>query len=175
MNSKLATLVLAILAISACSSTPTKPTTAEAPSQESATDNKQVITISEPAAPSATDITTAQLQEMKNKSIYFDVDQFAIKPEYLDLIQQRAEFLKAHANVVITLEGNADERGSSEYNLALGDKRANAVLKSLEVMGIRDTQIKAVSLGEEHPRLACHEEQCWKENRRVDFVGKQGS
>ncbi len=70
------------------------------------------------------------------------------------------------------MEGNADERGSAEYNLALGDRRANAVRKNLELLGIPTAQIKTLSFGEEKPRLLCHEEKCWQENRRDDFVHK---
>ena len=115
----------------------------------------------------ATDINTLQKQ-----SIYFDFDDFSIKPEYLNVIQQQAAFLKAHMTDIVTIEGNADERGSDEYNLALGDRRANAARKNLEQIGVSAAQIKTVSLGVEKPRLTCHEEKCWKENRRDDFIHK---
>ncbi|MGB8410375.1 MAG: OmpA family protein, partial [Gallionella sp.] len=85
---------------------------------------------------------------------------------------KQAAFLKAHNNDVVTIEGNCDERGSPEYNLALGDRRADAARKSLEILGVPETQIKVVSFGLEKPRLTCHEERCWKENRRDDFVHK---
>jgi peptidoglycan-associated lipoprotein len=114
----------------------------------------------------------AEIRELQNQSVYFDFDKFAVKPEYLKVIQQQAAFIKAHSNDVVTVQGNADERGSDEYNLALGDRRANAARKNLELMGIPATQIKSVSLGEEKPHLLCHEEKCWKENRRDDFVHK---
>jgi len=117
----------------------------------------------------------AEIQELQKQSVYFDYDKFAVKPEYQEVIQRQAEFIKDHSNDIVTLEGNADERGSGEYNLALGSKRAMAVQKSLEILGVPAKQIKVVSLGEEKPRLLCHEEQCWKENRRVDFMGKLGS
>jgi peptidoglycan-associated lipoprotein len=95
-----------------------------------------------------------------------------VKPEYQDIIQKQAQFIKDHKNDVVTVEGNTDERGSSEYNLALGDKRANAVRKNLELLGVSDAQINTVSLGQTKPRLTCHEEQCWKEDRRDDFIHK---
>jgi len=177
MKTNLAVVVLATLAITACS-TVSKVTTAETPSQEATANNGQP-----PGAETSTirsaDVDSsnlaAQLDEMNRQSVYFDFGDTVIKPEYRELIQKQAEFMKAHANAVVTLEGNADERGSSEYNLALGDRRANAVRNALELIGVPDSQIKTVSLGEEHPRLTCHEEQCWKENRRTDFVGKAGS
>lgn len=176
MKTNLAVVVLATLAISACS-TASKETTAEAPAQEAAANSAQApgaeTNTIRSAEVSSSDLA-AQLDEMQKQSVYFDFGETLIKPEYNGLIQRQAEFMKAHANVVVTLEGNADERGSSEYNLALGDRRANAVRNALELIGVADSQIKTVSLGEEHPRQTCHEEQCWKENRRTDFVGKAG-
>ena len=114
----------------------------------------------------------AEVQDIQKQSVYFDFDQSVIKPEYRDVIQQQAEFAKAHNNDMVTVQGNADERGSEEYNLALGERRANASKKMLELLGVPAAQITTVSFGEEKPRLTCHEEKCWKENRRDDFVHK---
>jgi peptidoglycan-associated lipoprotein len=113
---------------------------------------------------------TADMQKLEQQSDYFDYNKFTVKPEYQAVIQKEAEFIKSHKQDSVTLQGNADERGSNQYNLDLGNKRAFAVAKGLEVLGVPATQIKVVSLGEEKPRLTCHREQCWKENRRVDFV-----
>ena len=115
----------------------------------------------------------AELATLQKLSVYFDFDQFSIKSEFNAAIQRQADFIKSHGADVVTLEGNADERGSTEYNLALGEKRASAVKKSLNMLGVADKQLKVVSLSDEKPRLLCHEEKCWKENRRVDFVHKQ--
>ena len=174
MKTNLVILALASLAISACS-TPPKPTVAPPPPHVVEAPAPVVETHVISAAELEAQKLAAQLEEMRNKSVYFDFNKFAVKKEYRDLIMERAELLKAHGNVTVTLEGNADERGSSEYNLALGNKRANAVRSALKLIGVPDSQIKTTSMGEEHPRLACHAEKCWKENRRVDFVGKQGS
>lgn len=111
-----------------------------------------------------------QQLELKNKSVYFDFDKSAVKSGYRNIIQQQANFIKSHGNDSVSVEGNCDERGSSKYNLALGERRANAVRKELETLGVSASQIKTVSFGKEKPRLTCHEEKCWKENRRVDFV-----
>ena len=116
----------------------------------------------------------AVMQGLQNQSVYFDLNDFSVKDQYLNVIQKQADFIKSHRNDVVTLEGNSDERGSNEFNLALGDKRANAVRSSLEVLGVTDRQINTVSFGEEKPRLSCHEEKCWSENRRVDFKYKLG-
>lgn len=112
----------------------------------------------------------AAQQGLQDKSVYFDFDTFVVKPEYRDLLQQHAEILKAHPKDTVTLEGNADERGSPEYNLAIGSKRAHAVKVQLTLLGIAGSRIQEVSFGEEKPRATCHEESCWKKNRRVDFA-----
>ncbi|MFZ2302646.1 MAG: peptidoglycan-associated lipoprotein Pal [Gallionella sp.] len=113
-----------------------------------------------------------EARELQKQSVYFDFDKYVVKPEYRAVVRRQAEFVKKHKNVTVTLEGNADERGSNEYNLALGDKRANAVRKNMELLGVSSNQIRAVSMGEEKSRLSCHEEKCWKENRRNDFIHK---
>lgn len=172
MKTNLALLAVISLAISACS-TPPKETTVQTPYQATATDSRQPSTDSAPAADTGSSELAAQLLEMQKSSVYFDFDEFAIKPEYREVVHQHAQFIKKQKALAIKLEGHADERGSSEYNLSLGDRRANAVRKSLEVLGVPGGQIHTVSMGEESPRLACHEEKCWKKNRRVDFIGKQ--
>lgn len=102
----------------------------------------------------------------------FDYAKFSVKPEYQDIIQKQAQFINDHKNDIVTVEGNTDERGSSEYNLALGDKRANAARNNLKLLGVPDAQINTTSLGEDKLRLSCHEEKCWAEDRRDDFVHK---
>ena len=172
--------VLVPLVVSACASSPPVVTADTKPAavQKTVASDTQASAAAETDAMSAVDVYASklatQLQAMQKKSIYFDFDEVAIKPEYREVIQQQGEFIKSHGDIVVRLEGNADERGSSEYNLALGDKRANAVRKSLDLMGVPASQIKTVSKGEEYPRLTCHEEKCWHENRRVDFIGKPG-
>lgn len=170
MKTNLSLLALISLAVSACS-TPPKAATAQTPPMETTADSRQASTDSAPAADLDSGDLAAQLKEIQKNSVYFDFDEFAIKPEYREVVQQQAEFIKSQKTIAITLEGNADERGSTEYNLSLGEKRANAVRKSLEMMGVPKSQLKTVSLGEGQPRLTCHQEKCWKENRRVDFIG----
>lgn len=104
------------------------------------------------------------------RQIFFDLDQYTIKPEYQGVVQAAAEFLKSKPKVRIIVQGNTDERGSSEYNLSLGQKRAEAVRKALGVLGVADDRIEAVSLGEEKPMAECHNESCWAKNRRADIV-----
>jgi peptidoglycan-associated lipoprotein len=112
----------------------------------------------------------AAQQGLKDKSVYFDFDTFIVKPEYRELLQQHADIMKAHRGDSVTLEGNADERGSPEYNLAIGQKRSHAVKVQLSLLGVDASRIHETSFGEEKPRATCHDESCWKQNRRVDFV-----
>lgn len=109
---------------------------------------------------------------LATKSIYFDYDNFSLKPQYQDVVKQNADFMKQAGKDSVVLEGNADERGSKEYNLALGQKRAETVKKALNLLGVPDARIEAISYGAEKPRATCQEEKCWQENRRVDFAHK---
>ena len=107
---------------------------------------------------------------MSKRSIYFDYDQYVIKDEYKSLIDAHAKFLVKQSALKMLIQGNADERGSREYNLALGQKRAEAVKKALALLGAREDQLEAVSLGKEKPRCDGHTEECWAENRRGDML-----
>ncbi len=111
--------------------------------------------------------TAVQLQQ---RTVYFDFDSSAIKPEYNDLIAAHARYLVANPNVRVRLEGNTDERGSREYNIGLGERRAQAVRQALMLQGVADSQITTVSYGEERPAVTGHNEAAYAKNRRVDVV-----
>jgi peptidoglycan-associated lipoprotein len=183
MKINITMLTLAALLISACSTTPTTTTAPEETGSAAAASTAQPSAPESDAAkvqvPAGSAVSSSelanQLLAIQKKSIYFDFDTFVVRGEYSELIQQQADLMKSHPNVVVTLAGNADERGSPEYNLALGSKRANAVRKSLMILGVAGSQIQTVSFGEEQPQLSCHEEKCWSENRRVDFNFKLGN
>ncbi len=104
------------------------------------------------------------------RQIFFDVDQYTVKPDYQSVVQATADFLKSKPKVRIIIQGNTDERGSREYNLSLGQKRAEAVRKALGVLGVGEDRIETVSFGEEKPMSECHDESCWSKNRRADIV-----
>jgi peptidoglycan-associated lipoprotein len=103
-------------------------------------------------------------------SVYYEFDKYDVKPEYRTLVESHARWLKANPTARLTIEGNADEQGSREYNLALGQRRAESVTKMLTLMGAKPEQIEAISYGEERPRIAGHDEKAWSENRRSDFA-----
>ena len=107
---------------------------------------------------------------LSKRSIFFDFDQYVVKDEHRPVLEAHAGYLLAKRDARIILQGNADERGSREYNLALGQKRAEAVRKALAVLGVSDVQMEAVSFGEEKPRNEGDTEEAYAENRRTDMV-----
>ena len=104
------------------------------------------------------------------RSVYFDFDSYSVKSEYQATLQAHANYLKANKDRKIRIEGNTDERGTTEYNLALGQRRSEAVRKSLTLLGVSDSQIEAVSFGKEKPKADGSNEAAWKENRRADIA-----
>jgi peptidoglycan-associated lipoprotein len=107
---------------------------------------------------------------LSKRSIFFDFDSFVVKDEFRPVLEAHAGYLLSKRDAHVVLQGNTDERGSREYNLALGQKRAEAVRKSLKVLGVPDAQLEAVSFGEEKPRNEANTEAAYAENRRVDVV-----
>jgi peptidoglycan-associated lipoprotein len=106
----------------------------------------------------------------EGKSVYFAFDRDLITPEGDAVIGEHARLATEFAHDYIVLQGNCDERGGREYNLALGQRRANAVKSRLVLLGVPATRIEAISFGKEKPRALCHDEKCWSQNRRTDFV-----
>jgi peptidoglycan-associated lipoprotein len=106
----------------------------------------------------------------KQRSVYFDYDQFVIKDEFRPMLEAHAKYLQANKGLKITIQGNTDERGTREYNIALGQKRADTVKKTLLLLGVTEIQIETVSFGKEKPRREGHDETSWAENRRADIV-----
>ena len=170
MHRTTALLMISTL-LAACGSTPPVNQAASgvsqaAPAPAQAAESRQMTTapkamvseLNDPASPLA------------KRSVFFPYDEFAIDPKFDPLLNAHAGYLKRNLDTRVTLEGNADERGSTEYNLALGQKRAEAVRKSLSLRGVSDKQMEAISYGEEKPQATCHDESCWKENRRTDIV-----
>ena len=107
---------------------------------------------------------------LSKRSVYFDYDRFEVKPEYKDLVTAHAKFLASRPQLKMLIQGNTDDRGSREYNLALGQKRADAIKKMLTMLGAREDQVESVSLGEEKPKNEGQNEAAWAENRRGDML-----
>lgn len=107
---------------------------------------------------------------LANRSIYFDYDSFVVREDGQPIVTNHAAYLAKNPNRKILIQGNTDERGGTEYNLALGQKRAEAVRRAMGTLGVSDNQIEAVSLGEEKPKAMGSDESAWAENRRADIV-----
>jgi len=102
--------------------------------------------------------------------VYFDYDSFAIKPEYQSVIESHSRYIKADKNRKAAIEGHTDERGGREYNLALGQKRAEAVRRAMGLLGVNDAQVEAVSFGKEKPAAQGSDEAAWAKNRRAEIA-----
>jgi len=107
---------------------------------------------------------------LSKRSIFYDYDKYDVKDEYKPLVQAHARYLAQHRDAKILIQGNCDERGSREYNIALGQKRADGVKKILQLMGVQESQMESVSLGEEKPRCTENTEACYSQNRRSDVL-----
>jgi peptidoglycan-associated lipoprotein len=118
----------------------------------------------------ATDALNDPASILAKRSVYFDLDSYVVKDEFKSVVEAHAKYLIAHTDRKVIIQGNTDERGGSEYNLALGQKRAEAVRRALAVLGVSDAQLEAVSFGKEKPKAAGSNEAAWAENRRSDIV-----
>lgn len=126
------------------------------------TPQSQVATVNLPGAAGAGAATLGRV-------VYFDFDSFVVRDEFRGMIESHAKALAAQRNKRMVIEGHTDERGGREYNLALGQKRAQAVTKSLALLGASESQIEAVSYGEERPATEGHDEAAWAKNRRAEL------
>jgi peptidoglycan-associated lipoprotein len=158
---------LLIAALAACSSTSLKEET-KAPVAEKTPPPAQ-----RPAQPAPAPIGVNPLKDPNNilskRSVYFDFDSSLVKDEFKPLVQAHARYLVEHPSTRTTVQGNTDERGSAEYNLALGQRRSDSVKQAMTVLGASDKQIDTVSFGKEKPKAAGHDEDAWAQNRRADI------
>lgn len=182
----LATAFVAAALVAGCGSTPPKDE-ATAPVEDrtlgtpkpgagggptvggGATTGPSTIDLSKPAAGGGIDPAVKQ-GVLAQRSVYFDFDSDAIREEFRPMLQAHAQYLSKNRTAKMLIQGNTDERGSREYNLALGQRRAEAVKKMLTLLGAGDVQIEAVSLGEEKPRATGSTEEAYRENRRGDIL-----
>jgi len=160
-----------VLLVAGCSSVPLdSPPVEDRSSGGGAAGGSSVVT---PAATTGTvddsAATAAAVPALEARLVYFDYDSFVIKPEFQALVEANARVIKANPGRKVVLEGHADERGGREYNLALGQKRAEAVRRALTLLGVPDGQLEAVSFGKEKPAVQGTGEAVWAKNRRVEI------
>lgn len=145
--------IAAITLLSACASNKTT------------TDNNAVKTVDVTNGIGADGVPAPQA-----RSVYFDLDRYTIRTDGQPIVRSHSEFLNKNRNQHVLLQGNTDERGTAEYNLALGQRRSEAVKNAMTALGVNTSQIEAVSFGKEKPKAQGSNEAAWAENRRVDFV-----
>lgn len=149
-------LALPLVAVAACSSN----------KNEDQTDTNNVPVVEQ--GPTAEELARQQLEQLKQQNIvYFGFDKYDINSDYANLLDAHAAFLRANPSVRITVEGHADERGTPEYNIALGERRANAVKMYLQGKGVSADQLSIVSYGKEKPAVLGHDEAAYAKNRRA--------
>lgn len=165
-------IVSAAALLSACSSTKLQ----DAP----VVDKTPAVTQAPPPVDNTRDIrpvetgTVDALNDPKgvlaNRSVYFDFDSYTVRDDGKPVVENHSAYLTKNTSRKVLIQGNTDERGGTEYNLALGQKRAEAVRKSMVALGVSDGQLEAVSLGKEKPKADGHDEAAWSQNRRADIV-----
>jgi len=163
LHSKLLMVAAISMLVAACSSTPMKDTTTGDSSdvKGAVIDGSASSTMNELNDPN---------NILSKRNIYFDYDSDAIRVEFRPNISAHAKYLQAHSDAKVMLQGNADERGTREYNLSLGQRRSVSVKKALNVLGVSDSQIETVSYGEENASPNCSDDSCYQQDRRVEIV-----
>jgi peptidoglycan-associated lipoprotein len=154
------------------STTPGAPTTPGAATSGAGTGGVTGSTV--PGAGPGAGTGAAALRDPSNilskRNVFFDLDSFVVKDEYKPLVEAHARYLAANRQARATIQGHTDERGSREYNIALGQRRADAIKRMMTLLGAQDAQVETVSFGKEKPRNPGHDEAAWAQNRRGDIV-----
>jgi peptidoglycan-associated lipoprotein len=172
-------ILIAVLSVSlvasGCSSKKPRPTPTSSNAAASTDESQTSGADASKAFGAAGDATGAGVAgpsgaQLQNRTIYFDFDSSEVKSDYNSLITAHARYLAANPSTRVRLEGNTDERGSREYNIGLGERRAQSVRRALTLQGVAESQITTVSYGEERPAVTGHTEEAWARNRRVDIV-----
>lgn len=180
---KIVLSIVLVNLLAACASEPAKQAANEQAATPAATETAAPATGAAESAQTTTATTAAtgaqastaanaEAAMPEGRSVFFPFDVDAVQPGDRAIVQAHGAYLAKNKGAKVRVEGNCDERGSSEYNLALGQRRANNVKKLLILSGAKASQIETVSYGEEKPRCTAHEESCWSQNRRADISYK---
>ena len=164
---KIVMSVVLVNLLAACASHP--PAEAPAPVAEKSAPTAKAAPASATSAQVAVDPLNDPASILAGRSVYYPFDVSAVQEADKPLVQAHGKYLAEHAARKVRLEGNCDERGSNEYNMALGQRRADGVKKMLELSGAQASQLESVSYGEEKPRASAHNEAAWSQNRRTDL------
>jgi peptidoglycan-associated lipoprotein len=162
-------LLLALMA-TGCAKKAAKQAEEVTPPQKAAAGTGQEMKPAEAAPSEAAAQSAAASSAGFDKKVYFDFDKFDLKPEALETLNELASFLKGNTGLKVKIEGNCDERGTTEYNLALGERRAKAALDYIVSQGINSARVSTISYGKEKPADPSHNEEAWVKNRRDEFI-----
>ncbi|HXM83838.1 MAG TPA: peptidoglycan-associated lipoprotein Pal [Burkholderiales bacterium] len=169
----IATLTAAAL-VAGCATTPEEQSPAKvedrAAGKPAAVETKPIARVDLTGKPAAGSPLKDPNNILSKRSIYYDYDKFEVKDEFRPLIEAHAKYLRENPGAKMLIQGNADERGSREYNVGLGQRRSDSVRRALMLLGAKENQIESVSLGEEKPVCTEHAEDCWAKNRRGDML-----
>jgi len=170
MNKWLSIVLLASMfgIMAGCSSTTKEDTTAQPETSSANTDTTSGADVG--STGNATEMANGQADALSKRVIYFEFDSSDVTSEARDIISAHAQNLSQNSRLSLVLEGHADERGTREYNIALGERRAKAVKQLLVVQGVQASQIQVISFGEERPAAVGHDESAWSLNRRVELL-----
>ena len=172
INKSVAFIISSAALLSACSS-PVKlsePPVVDRTTPPASTPMAQNPRDVRPVETGTTDALNDPQGVLAKRSVYFDYDSYAVRDDAKPVVENHSAYLNKNKGRKVLIQGNTDERGGTEYNLALGQKRAEAVRKAMTAMGVSDSQIEAVSLGKEKPKATGSNEAAWAENRRADIV-----
>ncbi len=169
-----AAIATSALFVGACATTTPEGEQAKPAAVDSGTAGQQKpsVTTVDVTKPSASGISPLKDPNniLSKRSIYFEFDRFDVKDEYRPIVEAHAKYLRDNPGAKVLIQGNADERGSREYNVGLGQRRSDSVRSMMRLLGVRESQIESVSLGEEKPTCADHSEECWAKNRRGEVL-----
>ncbi|CAB3792703.1 peptidoglycan-associated lipoprotein Pal [Pararobbsia alpina] len=176
-KSRFSVLAIAVctLALTACHSKvsldeKTAPASSASASQDASLPGAAAPGVAVSAPGVQTDALHDPASPLSRRSFYFDLDSYAVNTDDRSTLTAHAKYLLSDPKRHLLIQGNTDERGTTEYNLALGQKRSEAVMRTLETLGVPDSQLEAVSFGKEKPLVDGHDEAAWSKNRRVDLV-----
>jgi len=169
MNRALST-ALALAFLYGCASTPIEPESTPAAPPAAAPAQAAPAASPLPAPAMESSPLKDASSELSKRSVFYELDKYDIADQYRPILQAHGKYLAEHRGTKMLVQGNCDERGSREYNIALGQRRADGVKRMLLLLGATEPQVESVSLGEEKPRCEEHSEGCWSQNRRSDML-----
>lgn len=169
-RSRIVPALVAILLLAGCGGAETRPDDVAQSLEDTTGPSITPVTIDGAQQGLAIDANSVEGRAPQDRVIYFDYDQAELRPEFLDIVARHGRFLAQNSDGRVRLEGHTDERGTREYNIALGERRAKTIGRMLQLQGVSSAQVRTVSYGEELPVDEGHNNDAWAKNRRVNII-----